>query len=179
MHGLENVKLSDFIIVIIIIIIENVLSLALFSKKWIDDSLSNYRPISIINTSSKIPEFVINEHFPHHLKYKLNTWQHGSIKYKSTATSRVKYPDFITPLFYCQWLVVAFIFTSAEQVTWKEKNVYLQLPTCAFVTCCILSRFSKCQYERLSKTILIMCMIQVKTSKVSLVRQSSSDCLFL
>lgn len=35
MHGLENVNLFDFIIVfiIIIIIIENMLSLALFSKK--------------------------------------------------------------------------------------------------------------------------------------------------
>jgi nitrogen fixation/metabolism regulation signal transduction histidine kinase len=93
---------SSIIIIIIIIIIENMLSLALFSKKGIDDSLSNYRRISVLSTSSKIPEFVINKHFPHYLMPKLNTCQHGSMKCKSTATNRVTYPDFITPLLYCQ-----------------------------------------------------------------------------
>jgi len=121
MHGLENVNLSDFIIFVIIIIIiiivvviiiititttitiiiiENMLSLALFSKKGINYSLSNYRPISFFSTSSKIPEFFINGRFPHNLKSKLNTCQHGSRKYKSSATNRVTYPGFITPLFY-------------------------------------------------------------------------------
>jgi Baculovirus 11 kDa family. len=69
MRGMQNVNLSDFvvvfaaiiiivIIIIIIIIIVNVLSLAQFSKKRIDDSLSNNRPFSILSTFSKTLEFV-------------------------------------------------------------------------------------------------------------------------
>jgi len=120
MHGLENVNLSDFIIVIviviiiIIIIIENMLSLALFSKK---ESMIHWvitDQFLFFNTSSSIPEFVINERFPNNLKSILNTCQYSSLNYKSTAINRVTYPGFITPLCYWQWLVVAFILTSAE-----------------------------------------------------------------
>jgi hypothetical protein len=60
--------------------------------------VSNYRPISILNTFSKLFEFVVHDHVSHYLKSKLNPCQHGFTKYKSTITNLVTYLDFITPL---------------------------------------------------------------------------------
>jgi hypothetical protein len=72
--------------------------LFLFLKKGNTPSVSNYRPISILNTFSKIFELAIHDHVSHYLKSKLNPYQHGFTKSKSTITNLVTYLDFITPL---------------------------------------------------------------------------------
>jgi hypothetical protein len=71
-------------------------------KKGNTASVSNYRPISILNTFSKLFELVIHDHVSHYLKFKLNPCQHGFIKSKSTITNPVTYLDFTTPLVSCQ-----------------------------------------------------------------------------
>jgi hypothetical protein len=67
-------------------------------KKSNTASVSNYHPISILNTFSKLFELVIHDHVSHYLKPKLNSCQHGFTKSKSTITNLVTYLDFITPL---------------------------------------------------------------------------------
>jgi hypothetical protein len=61
---------------------------------------SNYRPISILNDFSKLPEFIIHNHVLHYVK--LNPNQHGFTKSKSTVTNLVTFLDFMTPVVRCQ-----------------------------------------------------------------------------
>jgi hypothetical protein len=67
-------------------------------KKGNTASVSNYRPISILNIVSKLFELVIHDHVSHYLKSKLNPCQHDFTKSKSTITSLVTYLDFVAPL---------------------------------------------------------------------------------
>ena len=60
--------------------------------------MNNCRPISILNTFSKIFEIIIYEHVSNHFKFKFNPRQYGFIKCKSTSTNLVAYLYFITPL---------------------------------------------------------------------------------
>jgi hypothetical protein len=72
--------------------------LFLFLKKDNTASVSNYRPISILNIFSKLFELVAHVHVSHYLKSKLNPCQHGFTKSKSTITNLATYLDFIAPL---------------------------------------------------------------------------------
>jgi hypothetical protein len=64
--------------------------------------VSNYRPISILNTFSKIFEFVIHEYVSYYFKSKINPSEHGFMKSKSTASNLVTFLDAIAPLVYSQ-----------------------------------------------------------------------------
>jgi hypothetical protein len=72
--------------------------LVLFSKKGKSTSVSNYRPISLLNHFSKILEFVIHNRVSHYLKFKISPHQQGFSKTKSTTTNLVTYLDYISPL---------------------------------------------------------------------------------
>jgi hypothetical protein len=61
-------------------------------------SVSNCRPISILNDFSEVFELIIHDHVSHYFKRKLNTCQHGFTKSKSAVTNSVTYLDFVTPL---------------------------------------------------------------------------------
>jgi hypothetical protein len=67
-------------------------------KKGNTASVSNYRPISILNNFSKLFELIIHDHVSHYLKSKLNPCQHGYTKSKAAITILVTCLDFITPL---------------------------------------------------------------------------------
>jgi hypothetical protein len=67
-------------------------------KKGNSASVSNYRPISILNNLFKLYEFVMREHASHYLKFKLNPCQYGFPKSKSTTANWVTYLHFITPV---------------------------------------------------------------------------------
>jgi hypothetical protein len=58
-------------------------------------SVSNYRPISILNNFSKIFECIIHDHVLHYTK--LHPSQHGFSKSKSTDTNLVTSLDLVTP----------------------------------------------------------------------------------
>jgi hypothetical protein len=73
-------------------------------------SVSNYRPISLLNNFSKLFEFVIHDRVLHYLKFKLSPHQHGFSKSKSTNTNLVTYLDFISPLVCSQRQVDAIYF---------------------------------------------------------------------
>jgi hypothetical protein len=64
-------------------------------KKGNSTTVSNYRPISILNFS-KIYEFIFYEHLYNFFKYRLNPYQHGFRKFNSTA-NLVTYLNFIIP----------------------------------------------------------------------------------
>jgi hypothetical protein len=61
-------------------------------------SVSNYRPIPILNNFYKVFEFIIHDHVSHYFKCKLNPCQHGFTKSVSSITNLVKYLDFFLPL---------------------------------------------------------------------------------
>jgi hypothetical protein len=67
-------------------------------KKGNSASVSNYRPISILNNFSKLFELVIQDHISHYLKFTLNPCQHSFTKSKSTVTNLVSYLESISPL---------------------------------------------------------------------------------
>jgi hypothetical protein len=67
-------------------------------KKGNRASVSNYRPISILNNFSKVFEYIMHDHVSHYFTHKLNPCQHGFTKSKSTVTNLVTYLDFVTPL---------------------------------------------------------------------------------
>jgi hypothetical protein len=67
-------------------------------KKGNSASVSNYRPISILNNFSKLFELVVQDHISHYFKFKLDACQHGFTKSKSTITNLATYLEFITPL---------------------------------------------------------------------------------
>jgi hypothetical protein len=58
-------------------------------------SVSNYRPISILNNLSKILECITHDHVSHYTKVHPN--QHGFSKSKSTVTTLVTFLDVVTP----------------------------------------------------------------------------------
>ena len=91
-------------------------------KKGNRASVNNYRPISILNTFSKIFEFVIYEQVFHYVKSKFNPSQHGFMKSKSTATNLVAYLDFIAPLVHSQRQVdsIYFDFSNAFDLVSHE-----------------------------------------------------------
>jgi hypothetical protein len=64
--------------------------------------VNKYRPISILNTFSKIFEITIRQHVSHHFRSKFNPRQHGFIKSESTSTNLVAYLYFITVLVHPQ-----------------------------------------------------------------------------
>jgi hypothetical protein len=57
---------------------------------------SNYRPISILNNFSKLPEFIIHDHASHCVI--LNPNQNGFTKSKFTVTNLATFLDFMTPV---------------------------------------------------------------------------------
>jgi hypothetical protein len=67
-------------------------------RKGNSASVSNYRPMFLLNNSSKSFEFVIHDHVSHYLKFKPSPYQHGFSKSKSAITNLVTYVDFISPL---------------------------------------------------------------------------------
>ena len=64
--------------------------------------MNKYRPISILNTFSKIFEIIIHKHVSHNFKSKFIPRQHGFINSKSTSTNLVAYFYFITLLVHPQ-----------------------------------------------------------------------------
>jgi hypothetical protein len=67
-------------------------------RKCNSSSVSNYRPISLLNNFSKVFEFLMHNHMSHYFKHKLNPSQPVFLKYKSTTTDLVTYLDFLLPL---------------------------------------------------------------------------------
>jgi hypothetical protein len=67
-------------------------------KKGNSFSISNYRPISLLNNFSKVFEFAIHDHMSHYFKHKLNRSQYVFFKSKFTTTDLVTYLDFISRL---------------------------------------------------------------------------------
>jgi hypothetical protein len=67
-------------------------------KKGNSSFVSNYRPISLLNNFSEVFEFFTYDRMSHSFKHKLNTSQHGFLKFKCTTTNLVTYLDFIFPL---------------------------------------------------------------------------------
>jgi hypothetical protein len=53
--------------------------------------VSNYRPISILNNSSKLFEFKDHDHVSHYAKFNPN--QHGFSRAKSTVTNLVTFVE--------------------------------------------------------------------------------------
>jgi hypothetical protein len=62
-------------------------------------SVSNFRPISILNNFSNLFELVIYDHISHYPKFKISPYQHGFSKSTSAITNLISYADFISPLF--------------------------------------------------------------------------------
>ena len=84
-----------------------------------------YRPITILNTFSKIFEIIINEHVSHYLKSKFNPRQHGIIISKSTTTNLVAYLDIITPLVHSQCQVNAIYFDFSNSFDLVSHTLFL------------------------------------------------------
>jgi hypothetical protein len=61
-------------------------------------SVSNYKPISLINNFCKLFEFVIYDHVSHYSEFRISPYQHSFSKSKSAITHLVTYIDFIFPL---------------------------------------------------------------------------------
>jgi hypothetical protein len=68
------------------------------SQKRQHASVSNYRPVYLLNNISKLFEFVIHDHVSHNLKFKISPYKHGFSESKSATTNLVTYVDFISPL---------------------------------------------------------------------------------
>lgn len=79
-------------------------------KKGNSVSANNYSPISILNTLSKIFEFVIHEHVSHYLKSIFDLCQHGFNKSEFNAAICLSYLDFIPLLVYSKGQVYAICF---------------------------------------------------------------------
>jgi hypothetical protein len=56
-----------------------------YFQKGETSSVGNYRPIAILNSGSKISEFIVYDPVSHFLKSKLKYSQHGLIKSKFTG----------------------------------------------------------------------------------------------
>jgi hypothetical protein len=65
-------------------------------KKGNRASVSNYRPISVLNNFAKLFEFIIHDHVSHFAKFNPN--QHGFTRTKSTVTNLVTFLDLLTPV---------------------------------------------------------------------------------
>ena len=90
--------------------LKNQMLLFLFSKKGNSVSANNYSPISILNTLSRIFEFVIHEHVSHYLKSIFDLCQHGFNKSEFNAAICLSYLDFIPLLVYSKGQVYAICF---------------------------------------------------------------------
>ena len=58
-------------------------------KKGSSSSVSNYRPISLLNNFSKVSEFFIHNYTSYYCKHNLNPSQQGFPKVKSISTNLV------------------------------------------------------------------------------------------
>jgi hypothetical protein len=69
-------------------------------RKGCTASVSNYRTTSLLIHLCKLQvvQFVVHEHFSHHITFKSNSCQHDFSKAKFTVTNLATYLDFIIPL---------------------------------------------------------------------------------
>jgi hypothetical protein len=86
----------------------------------------NYRPISILNTFSKIFELIIYDHVSHSFKSKLNPCRHGFTKSKSTITNLLTCIEFITLLVSSQSQVDAIYFDLSSAFDLVSHTLLLQ-----------------------------------------------------
>jgi hypothetical protein len=86
-------------------------------------TMSNYRPISILNNLSKLFEFIIHDHVSHHAK--LNPNQHGFTRTKSTITNLVTFLDFLAPVVHGQGQADAIYFDFSNAFDLVPHNMLL------------------------------------------------------
>lgn len=60
-------------------------------KSGDNDLVSNYRPISILSTMSKVFEILICPYISEHVKPLITDHQHGFMKSRSTATNLISF----------------------------------------------------------------------------------------
>jgi hypothetical protein len=86
-------------------------------------TMSNYRPISILNNFSKLFEFIIHEHVSHYAKFNPN--QHGFTRAISTVTNLVTFLDFLTPVVRGQRQADAIYFDVSKALDLVPHNMLL------------------------------------------------------
>lgn len=64
-------------------------------KKGDESNIKNYRPISLLNSFSKLFERLVHKHIFEFIRLRIDIYQHGFFKKKSTVTNLIEYTDFI------------------------------------------------------------------------------------
>ena len=88
------------------------------------DAPRNYRPIALLNYSSKVFKFVLHDHTSHYLEHKQNGSKHGFLKATSTTTNLV--PILSSSFFQVLLSVklILFILTLAVHLTLSRLLLY-------------------------------------------------------
>jgi hypothetical protein len=76
--------------------------------------VTNYRPILLLNTFSKVFEIIIHDQLSYYFKRKLHPSQQGFIKSKSTVTNLITYLNKVTPVVCSQGQIDAIYFDLSE-----------------------------------------------------------------
>jgi hypothetical protein len=112
--------------------------------------VSNYRPISVLNSFSKIFEFIIYDHLYCFFKYRLNPSQHGFHKHNSTTTILVTYLNTAVPYVNTQGKTDSVYFDLSNAFDIVPHNLLLRKLTNFTVSCVYISWFHSCLTNRQS-----------------------------
>jgi hypothetical protein len=92
-------------------------------KRGSHATMSNYRPISILKSFSKLFEFIIHDYVSHYAKFNQN--QHGFTRNESTVSNVVTFLDFLTPAVCSQHQADAIYFDLSNAFSLVSYNMLL------------------------------------------------------